>query len=251
MEQLIPILQVNEVDVVDSRIIADELGVQHKTLIETIGKHKDSIESNFGLITFETEKVNVGRPAQFCYLTEDQAIFLGTLSRNSEAVVKFKVTLVKSFQNARRVIASVKTELSRKDLALMIIQAEEEKERLVLENKILTPKAEYTDKVLKSETTLTATEIAKEFGMSASKLNDVLCERRIQYKHREHYVLTAKYQNKGYTKVTSHPYTTRNGEHRTRMQMEWTEYGRAFLHRIFNPSLSFSISAPKTLTARA
>jgi len=106
--QLIPVVQFNNVDVVDSRIIADELGVQHKNLVETIRKYQQSIEKNFGQVAFETETVinSVGAVNQvlFAYLTEDQAIFIGSLSRNTEKVVAFKAKLVKSFQEARRAL---------------------------------------------------------------------------------------------------------------------------------------------------
>ena len=75
--------------VVDSRLIAEELDITHKSLMETIRGYQSTIESTFGKLRFETE-VNGANPARFVYLTEDQAAFVATLSRNSEQVVAFK-----------------------------------------------------------------------------------------------------------------------------------------------------------------
>ena len=50
-------LTVNERDsvlVVDSRLIAESLGIAHKNLLATIEKYKEQIESTFGIIAFET-----------------------------------------------------------------------------------------------------------------------------------------------------------------------------------------------------
>lgn len=88
---------------VDSVDFAEGLGIQHKNLLETISTHKQAIEADFGLIAFETRKVEgKGRPETFALLTEDQALFVGTLSRNSARVIAFKSVLVRSFAEARK-----------------------------------------------------------------------------------------------------------------------------------------------------
>ena len=104
--------------VVSSRDFALGLDIQHKNLIETIRTHQQAIEEGFGLIVFETRKIDEKdspfetanlatakrstKPQTVAYLTEDQALFIGTLSRNSKRVVEFKATLVKSFAQARQ-----------------------------------------------------------------------------------------------------------------------------------------------------
>lgn len=89
--------------VVNSLDFAAGLDIQHKNLLETIRTHQAAIEADFGLIAFETRKVEgKGRPELVAHLTEDQALFVGTLSRNSPRVVAFKSVLVRSFAEARR-----------------------------------------------------------------------------------------------------------------------------------------------------
>ena len=110
--QLIPVRASGEMLTVSSLDFANGLGIHHKNLLETIRFHQSAIEANFGLITFETEAVR--RPgergtkyAAVAYLTEDQALFIGTLSRNSTRVIAFKATLVQSFSEARRQLREV------------------------------------------------------------------------------------------------------------------------------------------------
>ena len=59
---------------------------------------------------------------------------------------------------------------------------EKEVKPLQEENKILAPKADYTDRVLQAEGLITTTLIAKDFGLSARKLNDILNKEGVQYK---------------------------------------------------------------------
>lgn len=52
---LIRIERVNDCDVVDSRLIAEELGIQHKNFISTISKYKSEITECFGALAFQTD----------------------------------------------------------------------------------------------------------------------------------------------------------------------------------------------------
>ena len=63
----------------------------------------------------------------------------------------------------------------------------------------MAPKADYYDRTLMAKNTVSTTVIAKELGMSAVTLNRKLKEMGIQYKVGQTWVLTAKYQNMGYT----------------------------------------------------
>ena len=93
--------------VVDSRLIAQELGVTHKAFMETIRKYEKQAEQSFGILRFETAEIKGrGQPEKFAYLTEDQATFLMTLSRNTPEVVRCKVMLVTQFSQAKKALQS-------------------------------------------------------------------------------------------------------------------------------------------------
>ena len=120
----------------------------------------------------------------------------------------------------------------------------EENEQARLQNKLLeadneqkqgeikkmTPFADYAQKTLLSTNTYNTNLIAKEMGMSAKTLNQHLKRLGIQYKQHDVWVLSSKYVNKGYTKTTTFNYTASDGTQKSRMQTEWTERGRAFIH---------------------
>ena len=105
MENQIVITKYNNVDSVDSRLIANELGIQHKNLLELIKKYESKIESRFGLLAFETlprlEGQHGGGEVTIYHLNENQAIFTSTLSRNTEKGVEVKLKIVEAFSNAR------------------------------------------------------------------------------------------------------------------------------------------------------
>lgn len=89
---------------VDSRLLAQHLGNQHKNVIELIERYLTQFKT-MGVVPFETEKpigAAGGRPERFALLNEDQAYFLLGLSRNTPRVVDLKLKLVLAFREARR-----------------------------------------------------------------------------------------------------------------------------------------------------
>ena len=90
-------------------------------------------------------------------------------------------------------------------------------------------KADYYDEVLRSEKLIPMTVIAKDYGMSATRLNGILNAFRIQYKLRGTWCLYAPYQNMGLTKTKTMP-VPHSETGKTFIIMYWTEKGRAFLY---------------------
>lgn len=107
-----------------------------------------------------------------------------------------------------------------------------ETEILALSDKIseMKPKAVYYDQILKSKNTVLVTQIAKDYGYSAYKFNQLLETLHIQYKVRGQWVLYAEHSDKGYTKSTSYPVDCHDGTYITKMRTEWTQKGRLFLY---------------------
>lgn len=110
---------------------------------------------------------------------------------------------------------------------VQMLEGENENQRKQLQ--IQAPKIEYVDKVLQSTSTYSTTLIAKELGMGAVTLNKKLREMGVQYKQGGTWVLTYKYQNKGYTETRTHVFTRSDGSQGTEMQTVWTERGREFI----------------------
>ncbi|MCG3057087.1 phage antirepressor KilAC domain-containing protein, partial [Escherichia coli] len=62
------------------------------------------------------------------------------------------------------------------------------------------PKVTYYDQILQSDSVINISQIAKDYGLSGKKLNQILKQEGVQYKLGEQWLLYSKYQDKGYTK---------------------------------------------------
>lgn len=94
----------------------------------------------------------------------------------------------------------------------------------------LKPKADYTDKILKSKGTIKVNVIANDYGFTAVAFNKKLRELGIQYKEGKDWLLYRKYRGKGYTHTKTFSFTRSNGTPDTETNMEWTQKGRLFLY---------------------
>ena len=140
------------------------------------------------------------------------------------------------------------SKLSRKELAMMVIESEEERERLALENEkakasiqrlevtieTQAPAANYANAVLLSKESYTSTQMAKELGFrSARALHQELKNRGVMFWQSDQWLLTAKYCGKGYT-TTRTRLICNETEVITKASTVWTETGRVFLNKMFN-----------------
>ena len=125
-------------------------------------------------------------------------------------------------------------------LIKLATQLKEEKEaRLKAEQKtieqektieVLKPKADYTDMILKNNSLVTITQIAKDYGLSGKAMNKKLHEMKIIYNLNGQWLLYSKYQAEGYVHSETFPINHKNGSHDTKMNTKWTQKGRLFLY---------------------
>ena len=111
----------------------------------------------------------------------------------------------------------------------MIDQLHESNQLQAKELKQAAPKVEYYDTALSGQGTYSATDIAKDLGMSAKTLNKKLHALEIQYRQNDTWYLYAKYQDKGYTRIIPNYIIDKNGEAVNHPSMRWTETGRSFI----------------------
>lgn len=127
--------------------------------------------------------------------------------------------------------------LENPDMAIAALQKLKEERRLRLQaqeeiaqkNQIiqeLQPKASYYDLVLQNKSLVAISVIAKDYGMSAKKMNKILHELKIQFKQGNTWLLYQKYAGKGYTQSKTH---TIDADY-SKMHTYWTQKGRLFLY---------------------
>lgn len=93
--------------VTNSFIIAENAGITHKSLKNTIRKYEEDLKE-FGLLTFKKAEVDFGRPETYFEFNEQQATLLFTYLRNTEQVREFKKRLVRAFYTMRDDLAKRK-----------------------------------------------------------------------------------------------------------------------------------------------
>lgn len=217
-ELVVKVENVNGRLVVSSRVVAEQLGKDHQDVKKKI---RDVLKS--GTEYFPVQIIVRGKPAEDFMITKDGFVLL---CMNYTGYNDFKRAYINKFNEMERQLSS---QFKLPQTYLEALEALVEKEKsLLLATKTISeqkPKVDYYDKVLDSESCYTTTQIAKELEMSAKQLNVLLSNLGVQFKQSKQWMLTAKYQDKGYVKTRTH--ILPNGE--TSHSTVWTESGRKFL----------------------
>lgn len=235
-------------DVTTSLIVAQVFGKEHKNVVRDI--ENLSCSESFNRLNFEriTYRDSRNREQTAYEMTKDGFSFL-VMGYTGAKAGEFKERFIFEFNRREMMLKDDDYILMRSQQILQKrVEAAEQRvkaleadnaakeETIELQQKELAqaaPKVQYVDTVLQSVNTYATNLIAKEMGMSAETLNKRLKEKGIQYRQSGVWVLTSKYQNKGYTKTRTHTYTRSDGSQSTAMLTVWTEQGRAFLHSLF------------------
>lgn len=141
------------------------------------------------------------------------------------------------------IITEIRTEQDiQAELLKAIIEGDTNKESLLKTELIglkqkrikeLEPKANYYDEVLKSKNTMTVTQIAKCYGMTAKGLNEILHKLKVQFKQNGTWVLYKEYDGKGFTRIDTYKYENKiYNTIGTNIQTKWTQVGRKFIHNL-------------------
>lgn len=158
---------------------------------------------------------------------------------NSESpLVRYKtIEYINKLENQLKEKDIPKLPITYKEALIELLAQVEKNEKLELENAQqkqqigeLKPKADYTDIILKSNNTVTITQIAKDYGKSGQEMNKILNKMKIQYKQSNQWLLYSKYHNCGYTKSVTNHYVDNDGNECSKLHTKWTQKGRLFLY---------------------
>lgn len=221
--------------------IAEITGRNHKDVMRSIREMEDAwVKVNgrkFALVEYKDAKGEM-RP---CYsLSKTECLYVAT-KFNDEARAKL-ILRWEELETKEVSVAKVPTTFA-EALRLAADQAEkiEEQERQLeasskeiveLSGTIATmqPKVTYLDKILASKETVTTTQIAQDYGLSAKAFNVLLRNFGIQHKVGGQWILYAKYLPNGYVQSDTIPIEHKDGSSGSVMHTKWTQKGRLFLY---------------------
>ena len=198
-----------------------------------------------GVVSTDTITDNLGRAQVANFVNEDGLYDVILDSRKPEAKVfrkwvtsevlpsirktgQYSANVPQTFSQALMLAARQQEEIERQKAAL----AQQGEEIVKLSNEVMTmkPKATYYDLILNNPSTVTITQIAQDYGMSAKKFNQILCDFRIQHKVNKQWILYADNINKGYVQSKPTNIPLANGTEKVVYNTEWTQKGRIFLY---------------------
>lgn len=137
-----------------------------------------------------------------------------------------------------RALTIAQATLAKREERLKQLEAQAEQQKATIEIqteeiKKAAPKVNYYDNHLQSVNALTATQIAKEIGMSAEKLNNKLKELGIQFKQSGQWLLKSPYDKWGMHETRTNIFTSERGNTHTNTYTVWTQKGRRFIIALY------------------
>lgn len=258
----------NLVASISSREVAEMMEVQHKNLISKIEKHTEILEKvnelNFKLVDLwqlSSYKDAKGETRKEYQVTKKGCEFLAHKTTGEKGDL-FTIRYMNKFEEMEQYIKEQQVpQLTEKQMLQLQILNGDEMERIgalkqyegvitkplidTIEKQSdaineLKPHAEYAERVLEDKkTTLTPTQIAKDFGMAGQGLNALLHDLGVQYKQNGQWLLYAKYQGEGYTE--SYQADIPHAKPQTR----WTQAGKKFIHDILRENGYKTLSEAK------
>lgn len=226
--------------------IAELAGREHKSVMRSIREMEEGwvkiCGCKFALTSREVQQPNGGTREVPCYeLTKRECLYIAT-KFNDEARAKLVLrweeletkertggfVVPQTFSQALMLAAKQQEQIEEQRAAL----AQQGEEIVKLSNEVMTmkPKATYYDLILNNPSTVTITQIAQDYGMSAKKFNQILCDFRIQHKVNKQWILYADNLNKGYVQSKPTNIPLANGTEKVVYNTEWTQKGRIFLY---------------------
>lgn len=208
----------------------------HKSL-EVKTRFSQWVEQNFKILeegydftsVVGTTVVNnaANRKLQDYVLSLDAAKNLAMVSKTDKGkeVRKYFIQVEKDFNSPEKIMARA---LLMADKKIKLLESQNE--NLLIELEEANKNADYLDLILQTKDSLTITQIAQDYGISARKMNQLLKQERIQRIVNGQWVLYAKYLGKGYISSRTFDYEGKDGKIHSNVTTVWTQLGRRFLY---------------------
>lgn len=232
MEQIIKITKTRKGQVVSAKELYDFLGLSNSQWSRWYNSNlinEDLFEENIDYQTLDI--MSNGNPTKDFALTIDTAKEISMLARTEKGkkARKYFIKCEKQLKNSKP------SQISRKDLAYMVIEAEEKAERLQLEiDTKHKPRSQFVDQVFNSDSLISMSIVAKTLNLDFGRntLYKRLREKGVLFKNsnepKQYYV------SQGYFKLKEKLITKDNNESFINVQTFVTQKGLAYIAKLFN-----------------
>lgn len=232
------VIMKNQQIVTSSLVVAEKFGKEHRSVLKAIDDLKEGVAQKYADLFWEDQYIHPQnkQPYRMIYMNRDGFTILA-MGFNGKRAIQFKLQYIDAF-NQMETALKHRLPTTFSEALRLAADLEEKNEILQTENQLQAqliaeyePKITYLDKILQSRQTLTVTQIAADYGISAIQLNRILSDERVQRKVNSQWILFRKYMNKGYTKSET-VNIERHGLPDVTMQTKWTQKGRLFVHEL-------------------
>ena len=230
MNELINVtLNDNHEPVVSGRQLHEALGVktEYKKWFSRMTEYGFNESDDFLKVTQKCLTSSTGQNTTDHIIKLDMAKEIAMIQRTDKGkeVRQYFIQVEKDFNSPEKIMARA---LLMADKKIKLLESENES--LLIELEEANKNADYLDLILQTKDSLTITQIAQDYGISARKMNQILKQERIQRIVNGQWVLYAKYLAKGYVSSRTFDYTGKDGKVHSNITTAWTQLGRRFLY---------------------
>lgn len=241
---LVKVENINGILVTTSNRVAEELGVNHKDLLEKIDGYIEKFNSAELSAQFympHNYKDRSGKSNRNYLITKKGvAQLIGGYNAAVERAFELNVAYINEFERMENYIkGNFQLPTTFAEALRLAADQQEQLENLKVENETqkqiigeLKPIKEYVDTILSSDDTMTITQIAADYGLSGIKLNQILHQDKIIRNVGGQWLLYSEYMNKGYTKSSTVIIKRKDGTEKVIPTTKWTQKGRLKIHNI-------------------
>lgn len=195
MDELV-IMQ-NEQAVTTSLKVAEVFGKRHDNVMKSIKSLiAENLTPNFlgvGNMFVESTYLNKQKHEQPMFYMNRDGFTLLAMGFTGKKAMQFKLKYIDAF-NKMESIVKKENQFAMPQTFGEALQLAADQQKLIEKNQ---PKVEYYDQQMRNPGLMTVTEIAKDFGLSATKLNKFLERKHIQFRQGKHWVLYQEYADQG------------------------------------------------------
>lgn len=238
--------------VTSSRMVAEHFGMTHKNVLQALDNKKGSAENSATLnsMYFETTYIHEQNKQEYREVLMNRDGFsLLAMGFTGPKALEFQLEFINEFNRMEQELKKqiqVPTSYAQAllEAGRLALELEQEIGKVkalsddiqVLEHRIAEhePKLTYLDTILQSNEAVTITQIAADYGISATALNSILSEAKVQRKVNKQWILYTKYMNHGFTKSQTITVPRNDGTLKQIMNTNWTQKGRLFIHELLS-----------------